>query len=89
MGLDLKEKIAKACDPVTGKLRKNITKKCVDKLVDLSDAFPGCGTDVELDLAQCLDRAVECRVCVALNAADSLFVDCDLFDDGASNASCP
>jgi hypothetical protein len=37
----------------------------------------------------CLDRAVECRVCRALNAADDLARDCDLLDDDEDNDSCP
>ncbi len=34
------------------------------------------------------DRLVECEVCQALNQADGLNRDCDLFDDGLSNSSC-
>jgi cysteine-rich repeat protein len=89
MGTDLKEKIAKACDPVSGTIRSKIDKKCVGKDVDLSDAFASCGTDDPEELATCLDEIVECRVCLALNEADALNRDCDDFDDGVLNESCP
>ena len=81
MGTDLKEQIAKACDPVSGTIRKKIDKKCAGKGVDLSDAFAGCDTDDPGELAICLDQIVKCRVCLALNEADALGRDCDDFDD--------
>jgi hypothetical protein len=34
-------------------------------------------------------RVVECQVCLGLNAADDLVRDCDAFDDGAVNGTCP
>jgi pimeloyl-ACP methyl ester carboxylesterase len=37
----------------------------------------------------CIDQRVECRVCLTLNAIDNLAVDCDAFDDGMTNLSCP
>jgi cysteine-rich repeat protein len=82
-------KIAKACDPATGRIRKYISRKCVNKGIDLSDAFLGCGTDDAADLAACLHQIVECEVCLALNEADALSHDCDELDDGAVNGSCP
>jgi hypothetical protein len=81
MGDDPKGKIAKAC--VT-KLDASIDKKCDG--VDTDAAFPGCSGE---DLGDCLDRLVECRVCEALNAVDDLNRDCDDFDDGMANGSCP
>ena len=93
MGTDPKGKIAKACDPVTGKIRSAIDKKCEGAdfpgLFPQLVAFPGCGTDDHATLATCLDRIVECRVCLALNQADALARDCDDFDDGMLNGSCP
>ncbi len=56
--------------------------------MDLSTAFPGCATENAAELAICLDEVVECRVCLAVNQADDLSVDCELFDDGLVNASC-
>jgi cysteine-rich repeat protein len=89
MGTDLKGKIAKACDPVSGTIRSKIDKKCVGKAVDLSDAFASCDTDDPGPLATCLDQIVECQVCLALNEADALDQDCDDFDDKVVNESCP
>jgi hypothetical protein len=89
MGVDPKHKIAKACDPVSGTIQSKIDKKCVGKGVDLSDAFASCGTDDPGELAICLDRIVECQVCLALNEADALDRDCDDFDDEVINESCP
>jgi hypothetical protein len=51
-------------------------------------SFPGCATNDSEVLAACVDEIVECRVCRALNQADDLAVDCDLFDDGEANTSC-
>jgi hypothetical protein len=84
MGHDPKSKISKACvtrtdDTIGG-------SKCVG--TDLSAAFPGCGTSDPGVLGDCLDRLVECRVCLALNTVDNLARDCDDFDDGVVNGSC-
>ena len=55
-----------------------------------ANVFPGeCSGATTGTLAGCLDERVECRVCLAINAIDGLSVDCDLFDDGAANSSCP
>lgn len=89
MGRDPKGKIAKACEPVSGTIRSKIDKKCVGKGVDLLDAFASCDTDDPGELAICLDQIVECQVCLALNEADALDRDCDDFDDGVVNESCP
>ncbi|TDJ03375.1 MAG: hypothetical protein E2O73_00190, partial [Deltaproteobacteria bacterium] len=83
MGQDPKGKIAKACvEKLSGRIAK------CDSSVDLSDAFPGCGTDDPGELGSCLDALVECAVCRALNQVDNLARDCDSFDDGVVNGSC-
>lgn len=88
-GDDPRGAIAKACDPVSGKLATRVLPmSCTSRGVDLSSAFPGCGTDDSADLAICVDRSIECRVCAALNQADDLALDCDLLDDGVGNSSC-
>jgi hypothetical protein len=83
MGIDLKGKILKAC--VT-KLADKISGRCTG--VDTAAAFPGCNTGDLGELGVCVDRWVECRVCQALNEADDLDRDCDLFDDEIDNESC-
>ncbi|MFQ5515436.1 MAG: hypothetical protein ACE5FG_13515 [Myxococcota bacterium] len=77
-------KVSKAC----AKVKANIDKKCVAKGVTLSTAFPECDATSSATVALCLEYGVECAVCLALNAADGLAVDCDLFDDGMANGSC-
>jgi hypothetical protein len=86
LAIDRKGKVAKACDPVSGKIRTLLDKKCA--AIDLSVAFPGCALVDAESSATCLDQAVACRTCVAANAGDAIAVDCDRFDDGAVNASC-
>ena len=58
-------------------------RSCLSQGVDLSGAFPGCGTDDPAAL-----ETVACRVCVAFNQADDLALGCDVVDDGVENASC-
>jgi cysteine-rich repeat protein len=87
---DMKGKVEKACDPATGKIKTTIDKKCAADL----GAFAGCNDPngplpTAGELASCIDQLVECEVCLALNAADGLDHDCDLFDDGQANGSCP
>ncbi len=78
---DPKGKLAK-CNQ---KMLATINKKCPNLNV-----FPGCpGVSTALDLKLCIDYMIECEVCRYLNAVDGLFRDCDLFDDGVSNGSCP
>ena len=91
MGADPKGMVAKFCDPATGKLNTTLSKKCSNRkgISDLADLFPGCQTDTLAQLAACLDRHIECRVCRTLNSADGLTRDCDDFDDGIPNGSCP
>ncbi|MFI5316326.1 MAG: PQQ-dependent sugar dehydrogenase [Myxococcota bacterium] len=79
---DPKARIAKACDPATGKLAlKAIAKSCTAKSVDLTAAFPGCtglaGPADAPGLASCLAAAGSCRTCQLFNAADALGIsDC-------------
>jgi len=69
------------------RLARHVTRKCG---LDISAAFPGaCRDSVSAGaLAQCVATLADCRVCLMVNAADGLGVDCDAFDDGAVNASC-
>lgn len=82
---DSKQKVAKQVD----KLTEKIGKKCDDEGATAT-AFPGgaCAGLSGAALSACIDRQVECRVCQAINDADSFDVDCDLFDDAVANVSC-
>jgi hypothetical protein len=88
LAADPRERVAKACDPTTGNVADTIARQCAAPGLDLAALFPGCGAGSEL--AECLERAVSCRVCAAVARADALetVVDCDLVDDGTANASC-
>ena len=77
-------KIERTC---SSRLQQKIDKSCAGA-ADLSQAFPGCGVSGSSALTSCLDRLVECRVCLALNEADDLARDCDFFDDGLENDTC-
>ncbi len=97
LGADPKSKIAKQCDlraePEPGKLvldklRQTLAKSCVDRAVGLATVFPGCAADDPEAAHACLDAAVACGTCQAVNQADGLTIDCDALDDGAVNGSC-
>jgi hypothetical protein len=88
-GEDARGTVAKACDPVGGKLATRVLPKtCVSRGVGLSSAFPGCGTDDPAGLSMCVDQVIQCETCAALNQADDLLLDCDFLDDGVVNSSC-
>src|SRR5262245_46399259 len=93
--VDPKGKIAKQCDLLEagagGKvdgIRKAIGKKCAAKGVGLGATLPCCASAGLEQTHACIERAVKCRVCLAIDRADGLTRDCDLFDDGAANESC-
>lgn len=55
---------------------------------NLAVVFPGdCGAAP--DLTTCISERVRCRTCRAFNGIDHLTRDCDLFDDGNADSSCP
>ena len=60
--------------------------------LDISTIFPGpcSGAGTSNQIANCLEGAVECRVCEAINGFENTARDCDEFDDAdGSNDSCP
>ena len=84
-------KVQKACLTAGSKLESTIDKKCTDP--GNLDAFLGCNDPVvppdSSILSACLDRFVECHVCLALAEADGLEPGvCDEIDDGELNGSC-
>ena len=84
--------VERLCDPVVGRLRATIDRKCTG--VDLTRLLPGLAGNTACELtsgdgtARCVGTAVACQTCRMLNDADRLARDCDLYDDGLSNASC-
>jgi cysteine-rich repeat protein len=86
MGADRKGKIRAAC---LTKLGEKIDQQCSG--LNYTALFAGdCSGEATLDdFELCIDRLVECQVCLALNEADALNRNCDGFDDGAVNGSCP
>ena len=73
------------------KLDADILSACAQPGIDLAALFdglpPAChGTAAAL--SSCLQAHTRCRACYALNYADSETMNCDVFDDGTTNASC-
>jgi len=85
-GDDTRGKIAKVCDPVVGKIGKDLVKRCA--ALDLVAMFPGCATAGPAQAAFCLSSGASCRSCRLLREAKQMGNDCDLFDDGLANGSC-
>ena len=76
------------------KLANKIDSKCISKgVLPVGSAFPGgrCSDEVDANFAACVSARTACRFCLAINQADDIDppLDCDLFDDGATNLSCP
>ncbi len=73
------------------KLTDTAKKKCIDTTQNTDALFPGdcVGQTGDPAFGACVADLVECRVCGMLNDVDGLQVDCELFDDGLANASCP
>jgi len=82
MGWDRKSNIARC---VT-RLAEKIDVNC--ECVALGQAIPGACFDSP-EPAICLGNLTACRSCLLLNEADDLNQDCDAFDDGLINGSCP
>jgi hypothetical protein len=74
-------------------LAKRIEKLCLNKgITPLSSVFPGaCAGEADVDYATCLGQRIACRFCLGAVLADDIAapLDCDAFDDGTANASCP
>jgi hypothetical protein len=82
-------RIARVCGgSQKGRIQQRVEKRCVARNVDLDEAFPGCAGGDAAGVAGCLDRQIECQVCLGLNQVDFLDRDCDAFDDTMNNGSC-
>ncbi len=71
---------------VENRIAKALTGPCAG--VDLAAAFPGACAAAP-DPGACVIARAACRSCLTLNAIDALAADCDSFDDGVLNTSCP
>jgi hypothetical protein len=47
------------------------------------------GSPTDAQLRDCLQNRTECRFCLMVENIDNLTLDCDTFDDGSANLSCP
>jgi hypothetical protein len=75
------------------RLSDKVQAKCIDRgVTPVGAQFAGvCNAAVDGLFADCVSDRVSCRFCEAVNRADAIVppLDCDLFDDGANNGSCP
>ncbi len=74
-----------------GKLEADVQAACNQPGIDLAalfDGLPASCHGTAAALSGCLVTHTLCRACIALNYADSQSMNCDIFDDGASNLSC-
>jgi hypothetical protein len=64
-----------------------LRKGCAPETLEALLGRCGVNGDVQAT-AHCLDRLIECRVCLAIGAATGPGLYCDRLDDGLVNASC-
>ena len=84
--LDPRKKIGKSF----AKLEVDMLARCPDGT--LGDEFPGvCAANAGgvLSFGACVKSFVRCRACLAQNIAGNLSKDCDQFDNGVTDTSCP
>jgi hypothetical protein len=72
-------------------LQREVSDRCAGVESPLAALFPGAcaGASGSPELADCADRLALCRLCQALDSMDGLALDCDGFDDGIPNLTCP
>jgi cysteine-rich repeat protein len=79
---DPKGKIAAS----VAKLASTVQTKCAT--LNVAATLPGTCFATGSPSA-CMDARTDCRICRMYDAANDLGADCDAFDDGLSNGSCP
>ena len=89
IGSDPKGKLTKTCSGAFGRIASDLSKRCEEDGVNLLAAFPGCGSADRAVVGACLESAARCQVCMKTNNAMRTLRDCDAYDDGSLNASCP
>jgi len=72
-------------------LERHAWRSCPADAGALGALFPGaCATATDvLELAACAQATARCRACRAASDMDGLALDCDTFDDGVPDLSCP
>jgi cysteine-rich repeat protein len=63
---------------------KSLSKSCPFPLY-----LQGCADQTPGGAAACVDRITDCRACKFVTGVDGASPDCDTFDDGIANGSCP
>jgi hypothetical protein len=76
-----------------GKITSVVTDKCAGKgITPVGGSFPGeCTAEPDGTFDDCIKTRASCRFCLAVKVSDDIDspLDCDQFDDGAANGSCP
>ena len=66
-----------------------VIERAMAKSCPYSSYLQGCGDQSSGAIAACMDRIADCRACEFVAGVDGTTPDCDTFDDGALNDSCP
>jgi hypothetical protein len=76
-----------------GKIASIVLNTCAGKgITPVGNSFPGeCTAEPNGTFDDCVKTRTSCRFCLAVNVADDIDppLDCDQFDDGTANSSCP
>ncbi|MFN8641981.1 MAG: hypothetical protein U0802_10095 [Candidatus Binatia bacterium] len=73
------------------KLNDDVVASCAATTTPLSGLFDGLAGSCHASAAAlggCLKARTRCQACFTLNDADGQSINCDVFDDGATNGSC-
>jgi len=80
---------ARKIDQASSKLVGATLSRCSDVVTPIAALFPGCdGVGNPAGVGDCAVEAARCQFCQALDGFDELGLDCDTFDNGATDASC-
>jgi hypothetical protein len=75
-----------------GKVSTDVGAACLTTTTPLSSLFDGLSpacTATAAALGACLERETRCAACRTINTADGQSINCELFDNGASDGTCP
>jgi len=75
---------------VVGFMTGTLNQECEASSSTAASFNGGVCTGLTGSMAQdCIVQRVRCRICLMINAFDGIASDCDTFDDGMANVSCP